>query len=183
MIITLKKALPAFATAIAGGTLLACTGTSPSPGAATHQIALPALSESERQQIETEVASKPNREPLQTGIPRDLGTDAGMLRLGELSWRDEGDRETAVVRVRSPEARGMRLGLDLEEGDCPLSFRFSETGNAGGETFSAATVSAAKPLWWSPITRGETSHMHLSRPADAELDACELSIPQISHLF
>jgi hypothetical protein len=146
-----------------------------------HRISLPVLSEAERARIQRD--SKPDREPMQTGLGRDFASDEALVPLAELAWQPEGEDDVARVAVTSRGALGLRLGLDLVGDSCPLSFRFSGSDGSSNESFSAATVAGAESVWWSPVTNGETAIMHLSRPSGADLSACELRIPQLSHLF
>lgn len=186
MIPSLTRTLLASVLALAGPALVACAGgQSPASGGdadtAAHRIDLPPLSDEEQSRIQQQ--AKPDREPMQSGLGRDLeASDAG-VPLSELVWQAAGEQETATVAVSSHGALGMRLGLDLKDDDCPLTFRFSGSDGGTDESFTAATVAGAEALWWSPVTRGETALIHLSRPSGAELTSCELRIPQISHLF
>lgn len=183
---SLRRILTVGIFALTGLALAACAGgQSPAPDSdietASHRIVLPALSEAEQARIQQQ--SKPDREPMQTGLGRDLEAGEAAVPLSELAWQTVGDQETATIAVSSRGALGLRLGLNLQNDGCPLSFRFSGSDGGTDESFTAATVAGAEALWWSPVTQGETAFIHFSRPSGAELTSCELLIPQISHLF
>lgn len=183
---SLTRILLAGVLALAGLALVACAGSqSPASGGdadtASHRIDLPPLSDDEQSRIQRQ--AKPDREPMQTGLGRDLEAGDAGVPLSDLAWQAAGEQETATVAVSSHGAVGMRLGLVIKDDSCPLSFRFSGSDGGTDESFTAATLAGADGLWWSPVTRGETALIHLSRPSGAELTSCELLIPQISHLF
>lgn len=182
----MKRILRCGVLALLGMAAIACTGHSPSAGSIGdipegYRIDLPALSDAERKAIEE--ANEDKGEATMVGLDRELDGQGTAVPLTELNWEQDGDSQLAVFSVHSPSAAGLRLGLVGEGVSCSLSFRFAGTDGELSESIPARRMEQAESPWWTPITRGDTAHVLLVRPADSDLSDCALRLTGISHLY
>lgn len=131
--------------------------------------------------------------PEQVGYARDvpgLREKAALAR--ELLWEKRADgTQVAALRVTSPAAAALRLGVRVEALPAGAVLRF--TGANGGEPFditaqevgeslTAAARTGEEPLYWSPVVESESVTLQLELPAGMDPAQVRLSIPALSHL-
>lgn len=102
------------------------------------------------------------------------------------------------LRIDSPEAKGIRLGLQIEELPATVKIAFftaesttpvaassigSEITQLLAANRAAGDLSAEGQTYWSPVIAGETAIILIYIPNGINVDDVQLSIPKLSHLF
>jgi hypothetical protein len=101
----------------------------------------------------------------------------------------------AALRISSPGAKGLRVGLRLGAIDPSAKLRFSSPDENGDAALSAAGVIEALArnrasgesgpdarTWWSPLVKGDTLVLEIELPPGADPQALRLAVPLASHL-
>jgi lysyl endopeptidase len=125
---------------------------------------------------------------LMIGVERDVAAEAAS-RQTSLDWRMQPDgRRVAQMQVTSPGAVAMRAALDVAELPAGTELRF--TGDLAPRE-SVAVVGAdeiaklreVQPLYWTPVTEGQTQTIEIALPAGTDPQWARLSLKAASHLF
>ncbi|MBK1693862.1 hypothetical protein CKO09_03785 [Chromatium weissei] len=102
------------------------------------------------------------------------------------------------LRIDSPNAKGIRLGLHIEKLPATIQIAFftAESAipvaspNVGSDVNllletnrAAGDLSAESKTFWSPVIHGETAIILIYMPNGITTDDIQLSIPKLSHLF
>lgn len=102
------------------------------------------------------------------------------------------------LRIDSPEAKGIRLGLHIEELPATVQIAFftadgsvpvaspsigSDITRVLDANRAAGDLSTAGQTYWSPVIAGETAIILIYIPIGIDPDDIQLSIPKLSHLF
>lgn len=123
---------------------------------------------------------------LQIGIGRDVPSPQPASPLSSaLTWTATADGgRAAQVAVTSPGARGLRLGIAVTRLDDGVEMRFFGAGKPQNilGPIKAATVRAQQPIYWSPVTEGETTTLEVYLPPGLTPESAVFDIPQLSHL-
>ncbi|MCF8004198.1 MAG: hypothetical protein K9L32_08335, partial [Chromatiaceae bacterium] len=170
-------------------------------------IVLPPLNPTERGW-----AAEPNSIPVpaRLGFGRAVPEGGLTAALGDPQhWQataDDGQR--LVLRVRSPEARALRLGLAVRALPDRASLRLFSTTSDDLAPISGAEIKAslerdraalpmasvepdsatetntdAEPLFWSPLLLGDSLTLELTLPSGTKPQALDLDLVRVSHLF
>lgn len=129
--------------------------------------------------------ARPGRKALRIGIERapDDGSDGSVPAL---QWRTApGGGQTARVTLHSPGAAALRVALDLSGLPDGSELRFAGADGRPGAPVGAAEIAALavqQPLYWSPVTEGDTQVVELHLPPGASARWLRLAIPRLSHL-
>jgi lysyl endopeptidase len=124
----------------------------------------------------------------QIGIGRRAGVESRLARLPRLQWMGD-SRGNAVARVRiaSPDAVGLRVGLDVSRLPDGVELRFAGSARPN-EIVAMVRAADAKRLpgpdglYWTPNTDGEAQLIELFRPAGVKVAVVSLEAPMLSHL-
>lgn len=124
------------------------------------------------------------RKALRIGIERPLSGAAAVA----LNWHAAVDGgQTARIALRSPGAAALRAALRLGGLPAGAELRFA----AGGEARSVVDVvdaeairklAALQPVYWSPVTAGDTQEIELYLPRGADPRWVEVVVTGLSHL-
>ena len=135
-------------------------------------------------------------QPQQIGVARAVPDAAGAAATaGLLTWtRDAGGSQRAAIGVQSPGAKGLRLGLLVEQlpplallrvyapGDEQTTeitgaevLRALESNRAAGETGDDART------YWLPLVQGSQAALEIELPAGADPAQLQVSLPRVSH--
>lgn len=124
----------------------------------------------------------------QIGIGRRAGVESRLARLPRLQWMGD-SRGNAVARLRiaSPDAMGLRVGLDVSRLPDGVELRFA--GSARPDEIVAMVRAAdarRQPgpdgLYWTPSTDGEAQIIELFKPAGVKAASVTIEAPMLSHL-
>ena len=129
---------------------------------------------------------KRGKKRLQVGLNRALPTTDQALMLPQaLRWQPAEDGGfVARVSVTSERASALRLGLNIERMDDGVELRFFGSAKPR-EIFGPVRASETRlqqPVFWGPVTAGETAVMEIFLPAHLKPDSFVFSLPQVSHL-
>jgi|GEM_PF-800985 len=136
-------------------------------------------------------------QPLQIGVARALSDTAdAAATAGLLAWTRAADGSLrAAISVRALGAKGLRLGLRIEQ--LPPGTLLRVYGPDAAETteITAAEVlrtihanldagdnSAAAYIYWLPLVEGEESALEIQLPAGVSPSQLKVSLPTVSHL-
>ena len=129
---------------------------------------------------------KRSKKRLQVGVNRMLPINEQALLLPHaLQWQPaEGGGIVARVSLTSERASALRLGLNIERMDDGVELRFFGSAQPQ-EVFGPVRASDTRlqqPVFWAPVTAGDTAVMEIFLPAPLNPDSFIFAIPQISHL-
>jgi hypothetical protein len=120
---------------------------------------------------------------LKIGFARRGPTGDQALPLAALPWQPVSGGAAARIEIRSPTAKSLRLGVELDSADRHVALRLA--GSASPEKvygpYLATEVARAK-RFWTPILDGDTATLEIYLPQGVSAGSVRLAIPQISHL-
>lgn len=124
------------------------------------------------------------RKPLRIGIDRPL-SGAGSR---DLKWHATADGGlSARIAVQSPGATALRAALALAGLPAGAELRFAAPG-ASASVVDVVTVDAVErvlaeqPLYWTPVTEGDTQEIEFYLPPGANPRWVRVATPRVSHL-
>ncbi len=146
--------------------------------ATTPRLVLPAVGDEE-----AEVVRKANRAPLGKRVM--IGVGREVADAFEVSgWTAvEGGKAMRLSAV-SPEALGMRIGIDISRLSAEVEMVFFGSGESrliGPIRVSDIADRAA--TWWSPVTEGDTQTVEFFLPGGGSSDGLSARALSVSHLF
>ncbi|MGB5832687.1 MAG: hypothetical protein WBG92_11945 [Thiohalocapsa sp.] len=149
-------------------------------GAGVSVIELPVLNATERAWT-ADPASIPG--PLHLGFGRLVPVDDGVEALSPArGHRTQGDGHVAAVRLRSPGAVGLRIGLMIAALPDAALLGFFDAKGAIVAAFSRVELHTAGGQFWSPLVRGDAAVVALGLPPGSDPAGTRISLPQVSHL-
>lgn len=136
--------------------------------------------------------------PLQIGIARsvpELATVAATT--GILNWTPApAGGKISAIRITSPDARGVRIGLLVKKLPAAAILRFHSANDdstyevAGktildmiGANLRSGDASDEAQTYWSPVLEGSASNVEIELPPGADPADVKFAIPHLSHLF
>ena len=124
----------------------------------------------------------------QIGIGRRAGVESRLPRLPRLQWiGDSRGNAVARLRIASPDAMGLRIGLDVSRLPDGVELRFAGSARPN-EIVAMVRAADAKRLpgpdglYWTPNTDGEAQIIELFRPAGIKAASVSIEAPMLSHL-
>jgi hypothetical protein len=125
----------------------------------------------------------PNLRRRTIGFAREVPSAKGSFRLSDLAWsRAEGGKEAAHVKLTSPGAAAIRIGVLLTDVPTALEMRFKGLGESASAFGPYSAKIARESMYWSPVLEGETAIVEFSLPAGVSANAGVVFFPVISHL-
>ena len=127
--------------------------------------------------------------PTQIGINRNGAADGLTKSLSVLSWQPaKVGGQVTRLKVSSPDAVGLRVGLQLDGLDPRAELRFAGSDNPGKvlamvSAAEAKRLSNAGRIYWTPATDGEAQIIEIYAPAGAATSGTKLAVLQVSHLL
>jgi hypothetical protein len=125
----------------------------------------------------------------QIGIGRRAGIESRQARLPRLQWMGD-SRGNAVARLRiaSPDAMGLRVGLDVSRLPDGVELRFAGSARpneivAMVRAADARRLPGPDGLYWTPNTDGEAQIIELYKPAGVKAASVAIEAPMLSHLI
>lgn len=127
--------------------------------------------------------------PTQVGIARSVDTDGVQKALPGLHWvslRSGGS--VARFEVSSPDALGLRIGLQLGRVDPRVELRFAGSNNplqvvAVVKAAEALRLKDSRQIYWTPATDGEAQIVEVHAPAGVVVGPVALRVIEVSHLL
>jgi hypothetical protein len=123
---------------------------------------------------------------MQIGIGRDIPqTQPSGPLSSAFDWIPTADGGLAArFAVTSPGAKGLRMGITVTRLDDEVEMRFfgSDKPQRIHGPVDAAIVRAQQPIYWSPVTDGETSTLEVYLPPGISPQSAAFDIPRLSHL-
>jgi lysyl endopeptidase len=155
------------------------------------ELAAPAAWETaalkEQNAAPTGSARRAGAKALAVGFGRVLPGAAATIPLSTLTWLATSDGGRAArIEVRSPDAKAMRVAMQLPATDPDLSVRFVGS-SADAVVFGpipANTIAEDTErfgLYWSPVLPGDVATIEFHAGPGAELDGLVLTLPRVSH--
>ena len=125
-------------------------------------------------------SSGPKRRDI--GFGREVATDAIEGGANSLQWLRAGSVRIAKLRVQSPGAKALRVGLTFTGSNTVAEVRvagsFDESLTLGPARFGGLITNP--DVFWTPITEGEVQVVEIAIPVDAVVPT--IRVPRISHL-
>ena len=129
----------------------------------------------------------PGLKATQIGIARDAMQEGAQSHLPALKWVPVAGGWVARAEVRSMDAMGLRVGLDVSGLADRVEMRFAGSARPN-DVVAVMTGAEAKRLpgtdgrFWTPGTDGETQIIELFRPKGVPAFAARIDAPVLSHL-
>ncbi|MDR0769934.1 MAG: hypothetical protein LBE75_01850 [Burkholderiales bacterium] len=148
------------------------------------QSALKALQEENSPDLNNRFQTK----ALKIGVNRNADTEIGDGAPSALNWQNVGDGHIARLAVTSPEARGLRVALQLRALPDSAELRFSGSA-APDRIFGVISGNEANALrddskvYWTPVTDGETQNIEIFVPLTVNTEDVKIRLNAVSHLF
>ncbi len=126
--------------------------------------------------------------PLQIGINRSSVGDGLTKALPVLNWRPAKiGGQVARLKVTSPDAPALRVGLRLDAIDPRAELRFAGS-SAPAKVVAATSAIEAKRLsgrgvYWTPSTDGDSQTIEIYLPAGVASNSVKLRVAMVSHLL
>jgi len=121
------------------------------------------------------------------GLPIQIGINRSVVEPEQaLAWVGVPGGSVARIEVTSPDALGMRVGLDVSRLPASVELRFAgdiAPGRVTQLTAAKARTLLAHGLYWSPITDGDTQVIELFAPAGTSLVGAMIATREVSHLL
>jgi len=130
----------------------------------------------------------PGLKATQIGIGREARQESAQPHLPALKWTPVAGGWVARAEIRSMDAMGLRVGLDVRRLADRVELRFAGSARPE-EVVAAMTAAEMKRLpgtdghFWTPGTDGETQIIELFRPQGVPASAARLDAPVVSHLI
>ncbi|PPJ42216.1 trypsin-like peptidase domain-containing protein [Pseudoxanthomonas sp. YR558] len=125
----------------------------------------------------------------QIGVGRALATEGIERMTPALRWVPlASGGAVARLQIGSPDALGLRIGLQVKGLHPHVELRFAgvdEPGRVVASVTAAEAQSLAddQGLYWTPATDGDAQIIEIYRPAHVKLLQARLQAPQVSHLL
>lgn len=126
---------------------------------------------------------------VQIGIGRTLSGEGIDRTTPALRWVPlKSGGAVARLQVGSPDALGLRVGLQVRSLHPHVELRFAGTDEpervvAAITAAQAQTTAGADGVYWSPVTDGAAQLIEIYRPAHVKATQARLQAPQVSHLL
>ena len=128
-----------------------------------------------------------NTKALAVGFGRIVPGVAATIRLSALTWLATSDGGRAArIEVKSPDAKALRVAMQLPATDPDLSVRFVGSsaditvfGPTPANTIAEDTERFGQ--FWSPVLLGDVATIEFYAGPGAELDGLVLTLPRVSH--
>lgn len=127
------------------------------------------------------LATQPKDQPLKIGFSREVPLAYQGDLYSQLQWEAVPDGQVATLEITSPNARAVRLALQLNGLPTNAEIRFFGTKNT--EVFGPVVIPTDSPLW-SPVIAGDTARVEIYLPSsvNSNLVAFQIKLIGIQHL-
>lgn len=129
------------------------------------------------------------RKGVQIGMARKIATEGATTAAAPvLRWRAVSGGAVTRVKVSSPDALALRVGLQVKQlhPDVELRFAGSDSPNEVVEVIRAGRaqlLADAQGIYWTPSTDGQFQLIEVYRPAHVVASRARISAPQVAHLL
>ncbi len=130
------------------------------------------------------------KKSIQIGISRSMREELPNVdAAASLHWKTTSNgSKVAYLRIKSAEAKAIRVGLNVTNAPAGLELRFV---GADSPTEVVALANAAevmtlkddKGLYWTPMTEGQYQLIEISLPAGSDTTAFRFMVDSVSHIF
>jgi len=133
--------------------------------------------------------ASPRIKATQIGIARTLSRDGIARTTPALRWIPLASGGwVARLQVGSPDAMGLRVGLQVKGLHPHLEFRFAGTDDPGRviamvTAGDAQRIADTRGQYWTPATDGASQIIEIYRPAHVGASQARLQAPEVSHLL
>lgn len=139
----------------------------------------PGLSQAERDWLRDGAAKSP---PV-ISVIRSSGSVKRQWQAGELAWKRAGSGLYARMRVTSPEASALTLGICVRDLAGPVDLSVDEVpvGEFAGVSLSSvAELCEGGSLYWLPMVNGDSATLRFTTPAD-EMPEFLIDLKELRH--
>lgn len=151
---------------------------------------LPAMDSAKIEAIKKSNSSASVKKSMQIGISRSISDElpnaksASILRWKTLATGDK----VAYLRIKSTDAKAIRVGLNVTSAPDGLELRFVGADNPTQVVALASAVELSslkddKGIYWTPMTEGQYQLIEISVPAGADTAAFRFTVDSVSHIF
>ena len=153
-------------------------------------IALPAMDAAKIEAVKKSNSVGGNKKSMQIGIARLLRDELPAENASPtLRWKSIATGgKVAYLRIKSTDAKAIRVGLNVSGAPDGLELRFvgSNNPNQVVALASAGELSTLKDdqgIYWTPMTEGQFQTIEISLPASADTAAFRFTVDSVSHIF
>ena len=184
-----EYAKPNAAAAAKSAALLVLKGTLPmqSDFAA---VDLPAMATTKIDAIKKSNSIGGSKKSIQIGISRSMREELPNVDApANLHWKmGLNGSKVAYLRIKSAEAKAIRVGLNITNAPIGLELRFVGADSptevvALANANEVTTLRDDKGLYWTPMTEGQYQLIEISLPAGSDTAAFKFTIDSVSHIF
>lgn len=160
-------------------------GAEAAPGA----LVLPAITETELEAVRKsnrDAAAKGLAKRVRVGTNRDVPTPTGKAaKVLEAAWKPVDGGYAARFAITSPEAAGLRAGIELSGVPLEAEMIFIGSGAPGAPMgpVRVGSIADRTGTWWSPPTEGDTQTVEIFVPEGVSRTAAAIRFSKVSHLF
>jgi len=126
--------------------------------------------------------------PVRLGVNRKASTEASKATPFVLNWQKTEDGSIAKLTLTSPDARRIRVALQLHALPDNAELRFA--GSAEPERVigvisgkKAKALRNTNQVYWTPSTEGETQNIEIYLPSTVATQAVDIRLEGVSHIF
>jgi lysyl endopeptidase len=142
-----------------------------------------------------EAAKKSNsvggtKKSMQIGIARSMRDELPKASASPtLRWKSIATGgKVAYLRIKSTDAKAIRVGLNVSGAPDGLELRFVGSNNpnqvvALASAGELSTLKDDKGIYWTPMTEGQFQTIEISLPAGADAAAFKFTVDSVSHIF
>lgn len=134
---------------------------------------------------EVQKRNQRDRIAVQIGVPRAIAEAAAPMPA--LRWTKAGTGSVARIEVGSPDALGLRVGLQFDA--MPAGAELRAAGSLAPDRLQFASAEQLRwqhktaRTYWTPMTDGDRQTIELYVPAGADTAAIKLRVVEVSHLL
>ena len=153
-------------------------------------IALPAMNAAKIEAVKKSNSVGGNKKSMQIGIARLLRDELPAENASPtLRWKSIATGgKVAYLRIKSTDAKAIRVGLNVSGAPDGLELRFVGSNNpnqvvALASAGELSTLKDDKGIYWTPMTEGQFQTIEISLPAGADTAAFRFTVDSVSHIF
>lgn len=130
------------------------------------------------------------KKSMQIGIARSMRDELPITNASPtLRWKSIATGgKVAYLRIKSTDAKAIRVGLNVLSAPDGLELRFVGSNNpnqvvALANAGELSTLKDDKGIYWTPMTEGQFQTIELSLPVGADTAAFKFTVDSVSHIF
>jgi lysyl endopeptidase len=151
---------------------------------------LPAMDVAKIEAVKKSNSASSVKKSMQIGIARSISDELPNAKSATaLRWKTLATGEkVAYLRIKSTDAKAIRVGLNVTGAPDGLELRFVGADNptkvvALANGVELSSLKDDKGIYWTPMTEGQYQLIEISVPAGADTAAFKFTVDSVSHIF